>query len=293
MFVLWTLTENDPKRWKIIIAAVTGCLLLPCLHHAIIVTKFHPDHLYYVTINIAQRRVATSGQLLRRLIVEALSLYYLGPFLCLCSAAGVFLFIVRRVRGMDLATKLALLWIVSGLAITSTVRYFPPRYCFSFLVPVTIVAVKCASIGAGKSKLIGATMYALLVFALVSNVSEIIAYMAKPSYSVAAFAEAVRTAGSQDLAKPCVFMGNFANTVSLFNSLPSENDNLGTATIAQRIGQCDPHTYLKLGPASLDDEEQFLRAGKTLEFESKADVLNDYTGLPTYLYRVVPRPPRK
>jgi 4-amino-4-deoxy-L-arabinose transferase-like glycosyltransferase len=277
------------KRWKMVLAAVAGCLILPAVHHLIAIPYYKSDHLYNVTGDISDRMVVSLLDFLQVMIAHVVSLKYIGFFLLLCCAFGVIISLLTPIRKTDVLTRLVLVWLVSALGITTMVRYFPPRYCFCFVVPAVIFAVKSANSGFQRNKLVGSCLYVLLGLAMVSNGVEIVGYLAKPSYTFEAFAEAVRVASSDKTSRQCDFMGNFANSLSLFNRLPSENDTYRNSTMAQGIQHCDPRVYVKLGPASLDDERQFRASGKALVLESKSDLLdNYYNGQPAYLYKVVP-----
>jgi 4-amino-4-deoxy-L-arabinose transferase-like glycosyltransferase len=286
--VFWTELGVSRRFWRMAAAAVSGCVILPLLHRIAIIKWFESDHLYYIALNIAAARVHSVRGLLHNVLSNGYHLWCVGLFLFVCFACGVILMLVRFVPWSDALTRLALVWFAADFAISLTKSYFPPRYCFSFLVPVTILTVKCASAAVGRNRLIGGGLYALLFLSLATDMAVIVSNLTRPSYTVAAFADAVRAQVSQGPPASCAFMGNFANTLTLFNGLPSENDHYGTSTMEQRIRHCAPAVYITKGLPSPYDQAQFQATGRSLQFVRSFDVLGNYaSGQQVYLYKVL------
>jgi hypothetical protein len=286
LVILWIFDHKKTGYPRRMFAAITGAALLPAIHRAVLLSRYKQDHMVYTAINITGRSVPNPWIWFHHLMHMILALYYVGPFLYASVFIGAFLTLPFGRLHRDALTKICLVWILSNIAILSTVTYFPPRYCLSFLAPFSILAVKFAAKVGEANKWSGRVLYALIVASLILNTTELLKNVVTPRYSLLTLADTARRVANDAADRP-MMMGNFANTLSLYNAVPSINGDLGTAPMWQRIEAGQPSVYVTLGPATPDQEEAFERANRFLAVAARLNVLgNYYDTYPVYVYRV-------
>jgi 4-amino-4-deoxy-L-arabinose transferase-like glycosyltransferase len=293
LVILAIRTRSWPAFARLSLPALGAAVLLPAMQHLFLIPHYLQDHLLYMQLNIRERQVTGLLKWFHALYHIAAGLRAAGPLLlCACLLGTVWLCFPSNRWRADPLLQLGLLWLASNLAILSTVAYFPSRYCLSLLFPLALLAARYTVLAAPYNRTLGASLCTLLGLTLLISTTRSLTYMLHPHYSMADLAAYVLHDLPQGAHGPCLLMGDMANTITLYNALPSVSSRWSTVPLAQRIATCTPSIFLSTGPVSHDNLDQFLTSQHSLTLQTTLPVMQNYsTGQPVSIYKVNSTPP--
>lgn len=281
------LVGSHTRKKKLLLAAcLTGGATLVLLPYWLtVVSHYRADYNFYLLINLKRRTKLDAAALAQQMWRVLRSLRLVGWLTFLTFVASLVAGLRRSARRKLFIVMLT--WLAGDIAILSTTSYHPTRYLLSFLIPMCVViAIGLCDIGSARRTTVAAG--AVLGVLVAVNLFVIGSYLHKPRYTYDEMARAIARTARADRRTPRLMLGQFANTVSLFNGIPSLNDTLGTAPLVWRIRKYQPGYYLSLGRAPRRVAADFAHAGRRLMLLRRFNVLDNYLRKQVFCYRVVP-----
>ena len=284
--IVWLRAGSSKIRLRfigIMVIAAGGVILTRHL-----MVKFYPNDVrLYMQMNLGLRQVHSLKQWLVAFARIVYGLRVVGLFLLAAFVAGAALILSGR-RRTDPLIIIGAIWFVANLLIFTPVNYFPPRYCFSLLFPLTLLAVRSVSLLDPDRVVARGALCALLGLALVTSSAHDLISLAHPRYTMLNFAKQIQASLPEQARKECPIVGSFANTLSLYTGFPSatEGPNWGVQPLYERIESCNPRVFVTNPEVSPDAEavDSFDRMGKRLKLKEQVRLF-DYSK-PVSLYAV-------
>ncbi len=286
---LFWLRAKKERRVTLLLAALANVALMPLLQHFFLLARYPLEQQGYLQINVTDRKVVNLHQFAIMVAKVLFGMRAVGPFLLLCLLLGTLLAITwRNWSKHDVLLQIGWVWLSANLAIFTTIRYFPPRYCLSLLFPITILAVRYANAIGKRHRYAAAGLYLLLGCSLVVDAVQDVRYLFHPHYTMMNMArEVAERVPMASRGMECPVMSFMGDTLSLYTQLPAANSLWGTQPRWKRIERCNPQIFLTRGDVDGDIEEQFRKAGRMLVFERDFKALAGLAGdKPERLYRV-------
>jgi 4-amino-4-deoxy-L-arabinose transferase-like glycosyltransferase len=290
MLAIWWLRVRGNKRLVLMGAGIAAAGILPLLQHHYVISHYAQEQLIYLKMNVTDRRVTGLGQWLVELVRIGYDLRAVGPFLLGAFLLGIVLFLLKcKDRFTDPLIQIGLVWLLANLAIFSTVRYFPPRYCLSLIFPLSLLVVRFARMIPRSGSRVWVAVYALLAMSMAVDCAQGIAHILHPRYGMLGAANEIRRRLPANGNSSCPMSGFMANTLSLYNGLPSANLAWGIQPMWERIRACNPAVYITREDLTEETVRQFRLAGSTLQLEQTFDTLPGHFGdRPELVYSVRP-----
>jgi 4-amino-4-deoxy-L-arabinose transferase-like glycosyltransferase len=163
--------------------------------------------------------------------------------------APIFLWKSKPFRESKLAL-LSFLWVFSLLSFLCTSKYQPERYYVPLIVPLTILFSNMFFLIWRKRS---ATPWARLVVVLplvilIENAVPLMLYIKSPQYSFLYMARDMgKRARQENPGEKIMFLGDFANSVSLVTQIPSINAMRGTRDLDWKLARYKPNYLIFLG----------------------------------------------
>ena len=269
--VIWLRAPSSRARIRLIaitIAMVLGVFF--CRH--LLVKPYPEDAQLYTQMNLVARQVRSLKQWVIALARIAAGLRVAGVFLIGAFVVGMALILSGR-RRSDQLMLISLSWLAANVLIFSSLNYFPPRYCFSLLFPITILAVRAVSLLDTERVMGRAALYGLLGLALITSTAHDLISLAHPHYTMLNFAKRIQASLPESAKAECPIVGSFSNTLSLYTKFPSLSEGAGWSTqpLYERIESCSPRFFVSNPGAELDADttDSFDRLGKKLELREQ------------------------
>jgi Dolichyl-phosphate-mannose-protein mannosyltransferase len=291
MLAIWWLRSKSGNRRLVLMAAgIAAVGILPIFQHFYVISHYSQEQAIYLKMNVIDRRVSGVGQWLFELVRIAYDLRAIGPFLLGAFSLGAVLFFVRcKDKRTDPLLQIGLIWLLANVAIFTTVRYFPPRYCLSLLFPLILLVVRFARLIPRSGSQAWLAVYILLAASMAFDCAQGIAHRLHPTYGMLGAANEIRGRLPANLNSSCPMSGFMATTFSLYNGVPSENLIWGIRPTWESIRACNPAVYVTREELTEETVRQFRLAGRTLQLEQTFDALpGHYGNRPELVYAVRP-----